>query len=95
MFTVICMSVLGVKRRSYFFRSNIMGCLNYKINHQLVTEFLQKRLKQEVKYYVLNNGYCFQQQDNSITRISTRKEIVLTVAFSAINCTWNLNNIIP
>jgi len=53
--------MLEVKRSSYFFRPNILGCLNYKIKQQLVTEFWQERLKQEFKYYVLNNDYCFQQ----------------------------------
>ena len=80
MFTVIYMSKLGVKKTFLLFQTNNMGCLNYKINHQLVTEFRQKRSKQEIKYYVLKKGYCFQQQDNSIARISTRKEVVLIAA---------------
>ena len=54
--------------------------LNYKIYHQLVTEFRQKRFKQEVKYYVLNKRYFFQQQNNYITEYFHKKKVALSAA---------------
>lgn len=82
------------KKTFLHFQSSIMGCLNYKINHPLVTEFRQKDWSKRLNITFWITAIAFSSRINLLLEFLQEKRWFLPRHVSVINCIWNLNNII-